>query len=107
MKLETNQTVANGGRSAQKLVYPPLAQTHSTLKIRINGKGNKYMPQMIIVKFVDDFIFKEKEKFNVQFSGISDKKPMRLQTWLIPHDTQKEAEQQRDEIKKANIAYIK
>lgn len=64
------------------------------------------MKQTIIVKYVDDYILEEKGKFNIQFSGMSDKKPMRLQTWVIAHSTQKEAEQQRDEIKKAKLLSI-
>ena len=61
--------------------------------------------KMILVRYVDQHIYFEKEKYNVQLCGYKDKTPMRLEVWRIPCDTPKEAEELRDKIDASRIVF--
>jgi hypothetical protein len=58
------------------------------------------LPNMIVVKYVDEYIYTAKGEFNVQFCGYKDKTPMLLEVWRIPCKTTTEAKELRDRIAK-------
>ena len=53
--------------------------------------------EIIIVQYVQDFVYTSKDKYIVHFAGVSDnpRKLMKLQVWEMPFDTFEEANETR------------